>query len=165
MRAPTTSWEWKVTRGPSKRRVAGLPTSWNRAANRNTRSGSVLSSTAKEWASTSLWRWSGSASMARAGISGMNSSAKPEAASPLIAAPAPGAVNSLDSSSRMRSGLTIRIRSAISPTASSSLEPGRKPSWAAKRKSRNIRNGSSEKETCGPSGVRSIFRAASAAPW
>ena len=65
MRAPTTSWWWNITVpvGPNDR-VFGLPTSWNKAANRSRRSGEVFSTTAMVWARTSLWRWMGSCSSA-----------------------------------------------------------------------------------------------------
>ena len=42
IRAPTTSWWWKVTPPSTKARVLGLPTSWNRAASRSSRSGAGL---------------------------------------------------------------------------------------------------------------------------
>ena len=77
MRAPTTSWWWKVTPPSAMARVRGLPTSWKSAASRSRRSGEVLSTTASVWASTSLWRWIGSCSSARPGSSGRNSAARP----------------------------------------------------------------------------------------
>ena len=39
MRAPTTSWWWKLTPPPANDRVLGLPTSWNSAARRTISSG------------------------------------------------------------------------------------------------------------------------------
>ena len=59
MRAPTTSWWWKLTPPSVMARVRGLPTSWKRAAKRSSRFFEVLSTTARVWARTSLCRWIG----------------------------------------------------------------------------------------------------------
>ena len=94
-------------------RVLGLPTSWNRAASRSSRSGPVLSTTAMVWASTSLWRWIGSCSRARPGSSGRNSSASPVSTRNHSAADGTGDHQSLSSSSRIRSADTIASRSCV----------------------------------------------------
>src|SRR5664280_3650263 len=110
MRAPTTSWWWKVTPPSTKARVLGLPTSWKSAARRSRRSGPVLSTTARVWASTSLCRWIGSCSRARPGSSGRNSSARPVRTTNHRATEGTGTVTILSSSSRSRSAETMASR-------------------------------------------------------
>ena len=61
--------------------------------------------------------------------------------------------NSLVSSSRTRSALTMRMRSAIRVIASTVASSTAKPSCAAKRAARSIRSGSSPNEISGLDGV------------
>ena len=79
MRAPTTSWWWKLTPPSVMARVRGLPTSWKSAASRSSRFGDVLSTTASVCASTSLCRWIGSCSSARPGQLGQELAGQPGA--------------------------------------------------------------------------------------
>ena len=79
------------------------------------RSGEVFSTTAMVWARTSLWRWIGSCSRARAGSSGRNSSARPVRTRNHSPSPGCSTTISLSSSSRIRSSETMssRARSRI----------------------------------------------------
>ena len=124
MRAPTTSWWWKLTPPSANERVLGLPTSWNSAARRTRSSGRVLRTTAIVCASTSLWVWIGSCSSRMRLSSGRNSSARSVSArnqSPVLGS---STSRSFDSSSRMRSALTISSRWRSSTTAAVSAGVG-----------------------------------------
>ena len=105
MRAPTTSWWWKLTPPLANDRVLGLPTSWNSAARRTTSSGRVLRTTAIVCASTSLCVWIGSCSSRMRLSSGRNSSASPVSARNQRPALGSSTSSSFESSSRMRSAL------------------------------------------------------------
>ena len=164
MRAPTTSWWWKLTAPLANDRVFGLPTSWNSAASRTMSSGRVLHTTAIVCARTSLWVWIGSCSSRIAFSSGRNSSDRRVSTRSHKPALGSSVSSSFDSSSRMRSALTIsrRWRScSIAPTSSGS---GASPNCATKRAARSMRSGSSRNDSSGASGVRRRRAARSTAP-
>ena len=121
MRAPTTSWWWNDARPCSNDRVFGLPTSCSNAASRSTRSGLTFWTTAIVCARTSLWWWIGSCSSRIALSSGRNSSESFVRARNHRPGAGSSTTNSFESSSRIRSALTISSRPRCSPTASIEL--------------------------------------------
>ncbi len=164
MRAPTTSWWWKLTPPSVMARVRGLPTSWKSAASRSMRSLEVLSTTANVCARTSLCRWMGSCSTARAGSSGKNSAARPVRTTNHSACEGTSTMTILSSSSRMRSAETIASRPRMRSMAATRAGSGVNEKRAAKRAARSMRRGSSPKDTSGSSGVRSRPAARSPSP-
>ena len=164
MRAPTTSWWWKLTPPSVMARVFGLPTSWNSAASRSSRFFDVLSTTASVCANTSLWRWIGSCSSASPGNSGRNWSARPVRTTNHSAVDGTSSTIILSSSSLMRSAETIESRPAIRTTASTRAGSGSRENRAANRAARSMRSGSSPNDTSGSSGVRSRPAARSPSP-
>ena len=172
MRAPTTSWWWKVTLPSSRmRRVSGLAMSWNSAASRSTTSGpSVVSSamafsiTASECAHTSLWRWIGSQQAASSSSSGTTHWLSPVSTSSCRPRAGWSEAISLTSSSRIRSAEIVASCSRMAVAAASVSGSGSASSRAANRASRTIRSGSSPKEVCGSMGVRSTRRCRSPSP-
>ncbi len=164
IRAPTTSWWWKLTPPSVMARVRGLPTSWNSAARRSSRSADVLSTTARVCARTSLWRWIGSCSSASPGSSGRKSSARPVRTTNHSACDGTSTMTILSSSSRIRSAETMESRPCMRSTAATKAGSGSSAKRAAKRAARSMRSGSSPNEISGSSGVRSRPAARSPSP-
>ena len=111
IRAPTTSWWWKLTPPSVMARVRGLPdVVEQRGQAQQPVRVDVLSTTASVCASTSLCRWIGSCSSARPGSSGRNSAARPVRTTNHSASGGHVDHDILSSSSRMRSADTMDSR-------------------------------------------------------
>ena len=103
---------------------------------------------------TSLWWWCSSISRRNFGISGKNFSQSPVSTKVVIPARGSLDITVLMNSSLIRSAEIIESRSAIDFIATRTSSSIVNPSCAAKRAARNIRSGSSEKESSGELGVR-----------
>ena len=156
--------------GSSRRRrrtsaVLGLPTSWNSAASRTTQLGPrVVHDRDRVREHVLVACGSGPVRAASRLSSGRNSSARPVSARNQSPALGSSTSSSFDSSSRMRSALTISSRCRRLDHRLDERGVGLELEPAMKRAARSIRSGSSTNETSGASGVRSRRAARSTAP-